>query len=143
MKIINRKLAKAISWRLWGTLDTILWGWLISGDSIVGLSVGGFELITKITLYYCHEWVWEKWSRNDFWRDKKNSIRHLTKAISWRAIGTLDTMILTWVISGNPLVGIKVGIAEVVTKIALFYLHERVWHLFIKKEDVNEALVSN
>lgn len=37
-------------------------------------------------------------------------------------------MILAWVISGNPLIGIKIGAAEVVTKMLLYYLHERTWY---------------
>lgn len=35
--------------------------------------------------------------------------RHIAKAITWRIIGTLDTMALAWLISGNPLTGVKVG----------------------------------
>ncbi|MBB3700971.1 DUF2061 domain-containing protein [Flammeovirga yaeyamensis] len=140
-RFIDRKLAKAISWRFWGTLDTILWGSLISGSSNIGFSIGAFELITKISLYYLHEWIWEKWRTKPFWKKRKNSFRHLVKAISWRLIGTIDTIILAWVISGQPLVGVKVGIAEVVTKIFLYYLHERLWHLFRNNKDEQEKVV--
>ena len=55
--------------------------------------------------------------------------RHIAKAITRRIIGTLDTMALAWLISGNPLTGVKVGVAEVLTKMILYYLHERVWYL--------------
>ena len=41
-----------------GTLDTMLLGWLISGDPIIGIKVGGLELFTKLILYYVHERVW-------------------------------------------------------------------------------------
>lgn len=50
--------------------------------------------------------------------------RHIAKAITWRIIGTLDTMALAWLISGNPLTGVKVGVAEVLTKMILYYFHE-------------------
>lgn len=53
--------------------------------------------------------------------------RHIAKAITWRIIGTLDTMALAWLISGNPLTGVKVGVAEVLTKMILYYFHERLW----------------
>lgn len=56
-----RHLAKAITWRVVGTLDTILLGWLISGDVRVGATIGGFEVITKMVLYYLHERAWYKW----------------------------------------------------------------------------------
>lgn len=56
-----------------------------------------------------------------------DKVRHLLKAISWRTIGTIDTMILGWIISGNPMTGVKIGAVEVFTKIFLYYAHERVW----------------
>lgn len=54
--------------------------------------------------------------------------RHLAKTITWRVIGTADTMLLAWIISGNPFTGFKIGLAEVFTKMVLYYLHERAWY---------------
>jgi uncharacterized membrane protein len=54
--------------------------------------------------------------------------RHILKTITWRIVGTLDTMVLAWVITGNPMTGLKVGGAEVITKMVLYYLHERAWY---------------
>lgn len=53
--------------------------------------------------------------------------RHLVKAISYRIIGTITTMITGWYITGNMLSGVKIGIIESVLKIAIYYGHERVW----------------
>jgi uncharacterized membrane protein len=53
--------------------------------------------------------------------------RHLAKTITWRIVGTFDTIILGWLVSGNPWVGVKIGGLEVTTKMILYYLHERVW----------------
>ena len=53
--------------------------------------------------------------------------RSILKAISWRIVGTLDTMCLGWIITGSPLVGLKIGALELVTKFILYYLHERIW----------------
>jgi len=39
-------------------MDTMFLGWFISGSAEVGLSIGGLELITKMTLYYLHERAW-------------------------------------------------------------------------------------
>lgn len=55
-------------------------------------------------------------------------VRHLAKTITWRVVGTIDTMILAWVISGDPATGFKIGAAEVVTKMILYYFHERIWY---------------
>jgi uncharacterized membrane protein len=53
--------------------------------------------------------------------------RTILKTISWRIVGTLDTMALGWIITGSPLVGLKIGALELVTKFVLYYLHERIW----------------
>ena len=63
--------------------------------------------------------------------------RHIAKTITWRAIGTIDTCLLGWLISGDPMIGLKVGFLELFTKMALYYVHERVWYrssFGIKKE---------
>ena len=64
----------------------------------------------------------------DFLIPKDPSVkRHVLKAITWRVIGTLDTMAIAWYITGNPIMGFKIGGVEVVTKMVLYFLHERVW----------------
>jgi uncharacterized membrane protein len=57
--------------------------------------------------------------------------RHIAKTISWRIIGTIDTMILAGLISGDWKIGVSVGGAEVLTKMVLYFLHERVWYNWI------------
>ena len=54
-------------------------------------------------------------------------LRSLLKTISWRIVGTLDTMCLGWIITGSPLVGLKIGALELFTKMILYYFHERLW----------------
>lgn len=124
----KRHIAKTITWRVIGTLDTILLAWLISGDPLTGLKIGFAEVITKMVLYYIHERLWFKGEFSVLsgkWTSRK---RHIAKTISWRIVGTMDTMLLAWVITGNPLTGVKIGLAEVVTKMILYYLHERTWY---------------
>ena len=58
--------------------------------------------------------------------------RHIAKTITWRLIGTIDTIILSWIITGNLAVGMTIGGVEVVTKMVLYFLHERVWYKFSK-----------
>lgn len=54
--------------------------------------------------------------------------RSIAKAVSWRITGTLDTFVISWLITGS--LGLAGGIAltEVVTKIVLYWLHERAWN---------------
>lgn len=57
----KRHLAKTITWRVVGTVDTILLSWFITGNLTVGLTIGGIEVISKMILYFAHERVWYKW----------------------------------------------------------------------------------
>jgi|TARA_B110000977_G_scaffold4245_1_gene5968 uncharacterized membrane protein len=59
----KRHLAKTISWRIVGTIDTFILSWLITGSWKIGLSIGGVEVITKMILYYFHERAWYKYSK--------------------------------------------------------------------------------
>jgi uncharacterized membrane protein len=61
---------------------------------------------------------------------KVTKTRSLLKAISWRIVGTLDTMTLGWIITGNPIMGLKIGALELFTKFILYYFHERIWLRF-------------
>lgn len=58
--------------------------------------------------------------------------RHILKTISWRIIGTIDTMILSSIITGSWEIGMAIGGVEVITKMVLYYLHERVWYKYSK-----------
>lgn len=124
----KRHIAKAITWRIVGTIDTMLLAWLISGNPLIGLKIGLSELLTKMFLYYLHERVWFKinLSKDGILRESRK--RHIAKTVTWRMVGTLDTMLVAWFISGNPFIGLKVGLAEISTKMILYYLHERVWY---------------
>ena len=61
---------------------------------------------------------------------KVTKLRSVLKAISWRIVGTLDTMALGWIITGNPIMGLKIGALELFTKFILYYFHERIWLRF-------------
>jgi uncharacterized membrane protein len=54
----SRSLAKAISWRITGTIDTFVISFIITGKASVAGSIAAIELITKIVLYYFHERLW-------------------------------------------------------------------------------------
>ena len=124
----KRHIAKTITWRIVGTLDTIMLAWLISGSAFTGFKIGFAEVITKMILYYFHERLWFKGEfsiSSGKWSSRR---RHIAKTISWRIVGTMDTMLLAWIITGNPITGLKIGLAEVITKMILYYLHERTWY---------------
>jgi len=58
--------------------------------------------------------------------------RHILKTISWRVVGTLDTIFLSGFITGSWKLGLTIGGIEVITKMVLYYTHERIWYKYSK-----------
>lgn len=54
--------------------------------------------------------------------------RSVVKTISWRTVGTLDTIIVSYFITGNLVMAASIGSIEVITKMILYYFHERAWN---------------
>ena len=117
-----RAVAKGVTWRIIGTLDTFLWSWLITHEPIKAGSIASTEIFTKVALFYLHERVWRvlKFAPN-------SHLRSLAKAVSWRFVGSLDTFVLSLIFTGNAKYAVSIATAEALTKIALYYVHERVW----------------
>ncbi len=123
-----RSLVKGISWRIIGTIDTFFLAFLIFGDIGKALPIALTEIATKIILYFLHERAWNliRWGRD---QQHIAHLRSLAKGISWRFFGSIDTMIISWFYTGNPLGAFTMGASEVLTKVFLFYVHERLWTL--------------
>jgi len=117
-----RSVVKAISWRTIGTIDTMILSLFVTGNPYFALKIGFTEIFTKIFFYYLHERIWQKWLANNSVNSKL-----LLKAISWRIWGTIDTTLLGWLFTGNLSFGFKIGAMELITKIFLFYVHEKLW----------------
>lgn len=60
---------------------------------------------------------------------KESHLRSVIKGITWRIVGTLDTMILSYIFTGSIKIAAAIGGTEVITKIGLYYLHERAWQV--------------
>jgi uncharacterized membrane protein len=55
-------------------------------------------------------------------------VRSMAKAVSWRIVATMVTMLLVFAFTGSLVVSSSVGLTELVSKIVIYYLHERVWN---------------
>lgn len=62
------------------------------------------------------------------WALSDSSVRSLAKAVSWRITGTVDTFLISWLITGQVLLASGIAFTEIMTKVLLFWLHERVWN---------------
>ena len=54
-------------------------------------------------------------------------IKSIMKSISWRIVGTIDTMLISYFITGRLTIALSIGSVEVLTKTILYYFHERLW----------------
>jgi uncharacterized membrane protein len=114
-----------VSWRFIGSMDTFILSFLVTGNPIWAVSIASAEAVTKITLFYLHERAWRlvRWGR----QDAAHHVRAVTKGASWRALATVDTFLLSWLVTGHIGKAATIASFETVTKIALFYLHEQLW----------------
>ena len=62
---VKRSLAKTISWRIIGTLDTLILSWIIIGEVKTAAAIASVEFVSKMILYFFHERAWNniKWGR--------------------------------------------------------------------------------
>ena len=152
----KRHIAKTITWRIIGSIDTWIIGYVLirffsegqqEGRNMMAAEaasyIAGLELITKTILYYFHERVW--YGLN--WISSNQKIRHIIKTISWRLVGAVDTILLVFIIyhflfnstEGASKVALSMFSIEIITKMVLYYFHERIWFTYnygvIKQKD--------
>src|ERR1700749_2839430 len=72
--LIKRNVFKTISWRIIGSIDTVILGWIITGNLSFGAKIGGTELLTKMLLYYGHERIWQSIKLGIPSRHKQNKL---------------------------------------------------------------------
>jgi uncharacterized membrane protein len=57
----------------------------------------------------------------------------VAKAMTWRVVGTVDTFVVSYVITGQAQLALTISAVEFFTKIMLYYLHERAWLGVLRK----------
>ena len=60
-------------------------------------------------------------------KSKLSKKRSFFKTLTWRCLATTDTFVLSFFITGNLVFAGSIASVEVLTKLALYYWHERVW----------------
>lgn len=143
---VKRSMIKAVSWRVVGTIDTFILSFVIISflGPLFGLSfledggniaqTAGYiaiaEVFTKLVIYTVHEQIWTRvrWGLSVASGAKPESFaRSTVKTATWRVLASLDTMLLAWFFTGNILTAISIGGFEVITKLFLYFFHERIW----------------
>ena len=62
----KRTITKTLTWRFIVSLTTFIIAWILTGDLLIGISIGSIEAIAKIFLYYFHERIWNNinWAKS-------------------------------------------------------------------------------
>lgn len=127
----KRHIAKTLTWRVLATGTTFLLTLFFFREDPNATEKASWvafaESILKMVLYYYHERIW--------FTNKiklKSSIRHLSKTITWRVIASVTTFGLAYFFfKDDPSAMQKatgIALAESVIKMAIYYVHERIWH---------------
>lgn len=139
-----RSALKAVSWRAIGTLDTLVLSYLLITylGPLLGLQLPAeealktasyiaiTEVVTKMVLYFVHERVWGRirWGLAARGKRKRETNRRSgVKTATWRTIASLDTFALAWLFTGNVATAVSIGGIEIITKLVLYFFHERAW----------------
>lgn len=72
----------------------------------------------------------KKSTKSNYKEDRKSEkpIRSIAKAISWRVIGTLDTLLVSYLFTGKVVLAASIASIDFVTKMFLYFFHERIWN---------------
>lgn len=145
-----RSLLKGTTWRLVGTIDTLVISWFVISEGQTAGAIALWDTSFKFLLYYLHERLWQNiplkavrsyylfrsWAKRLVPSDyrssvvsKESHIRSIIKGISWRIVGTATTILVAYLLTGNTSTALKIGSIEVITKLLLYYLHERAWQI--------------
>lgn len=62
-------------------------------------------------------------------KSSEKPIRSVVKALSWRFIGTLDTLIVSYVLTGELGIATSIASIDFITKMILYFFHERIWNV--------------
>ncbi|MCH7402511.1 DUF2061 domain-containing protein [Belliella kenyensis] len=82
----------------------------------------------------------KKWFEDKTGKD--SNFKSIVKSISWRLVGTIDTIVISYFITGQLKMAVSIGSIEVMSKIILYYFHERVWEKLTKpkKDELTREL---
>ncbi len=61
-------------------------------------------------------------------RKSEKPIRSVAKAVSWRIIGTLDTLLISYMLTGKVALAASIASVDFITKMVLYFFHERIWN---------------
>ena len=65
----------------------------------------------------------------NYYKRGETKRRSIVKAITWRTLGTIDTIVIAFVLTGEIKTALSIGGIEIFTKMILYFFHERIWNM--------------
>ncbi|MEN8188006.1 MAG: DUF2061 domain-containing protein [Bacteroidota bacterium] len=130
----RRSAAKAVTWRVLATIDTAIISFLLTGSVKIAVSIGVFENIAKIVIYFFHERGWNlvKWGKRPCGTDedktKDTEKRSILKAATWSIVGAITTISIAYILTVPLKTSILIGVIEIFTRFLFYFIHERFWN---------------
>jgi uncharacterized membrane protein len=138
-----RSLLKGISWRVLATATTIALAGAFIGAWRTAFAIGGAEFLIKLVFYYLHERAWQlappgsvvrvlvHQYRTDIAAPvyRESRLRSALKTVTWRIVATATTTAIAWGATSDLRVAGWIGGTEAVSKLILYYVHERAWQV--------------
>lgn len=138
IKYTSVALLKTVTWRAVATVDTFILATLFTKHPEGASVMASIELVLKMIMYYVHERFWIKLT------GVKQSLRISgIKSLSWRVLASTMTFLLGLAIFGDGAAALAISGAEFITKMALYFLHERAWvYLLVKTNNGTESITN-
>ena len=74
-----------------------------------------------------HERIWNNFKIGRLENSVRRS-RSFYKALTWRCLASLDTFLVSFIITGRFDWATSIAIFEIITKSIIYYFHERIWN---------------
>jgi sulfate adenylyltransferase large subunit len=106
--------------------DSILGSFILIdavSSATVALGVADSRALARDKTGDVISWNWRRLLRPT----GERPLRSIVKAVTWRITGSLDTFLLSWLFTQSAKLAAAISLAEVVTKLVLYYWHERAW----------------
>ena len=66
---------------------------------------------------------------DNYYKRGETKRRSIVKAITWRTLGTIDTVVISYVLTGEIKIALSIGGIDIFTKMILYFFHERIWNM--------------
>jgi uncharacterized membrane protein len=114
--------AKTVSWGVVHVVITVLVVWALTGDAAAALAIGLVEPVVQTFAYAAHERFWQRGPATP-----PSSRQLVLKTFSYLVVHIGVASSLVWVMTGDLMAALTLGLIEPLVQTVAFNVHERAW----------------